>query len=221
MARVSARWTAVILVVACIGISYLFFSHMVVQVTGPAVVKAAPASLRSPAGAGSSGISYPVRFSESDVSGTQVVTIRARPDFIFPAFGGVLLGSDRGEWGGELVFRDRSGTLQRLVDQNVRGIVRMPSGIVVFTGLAHLGMSAGAIYSVSRRADGSVVATLIRQLRGAPGAIRWTTQGDLVFQEEILRERPWYGLFGGRTTRCMVLDRAGVVRKQWCAAVME
>ncbi len=213
------RFLALIFIVACFCAAYLFFSDVVVRVTGPAVIKVIRGSGQSPVGAASSDITYPTRIAGYGESGPHVVTISARPDFIFPAFEGELLGSDRGEWGGELVFRDQSGTIHRLINRDVRGIVRMPFGIVVFTGLAHMGSSTGNIYSVARRADGAVAATLIHDLRGSPDAIRWTTRGDLVFQVNI-QELPRRGLFGGQKTRCLLLDRSGALRKQFCAAIM-
>jgi hypothetical protein len=162
--------------------------------------------------------SYPARIIGLGEDGEHVTEIRAKPDFRLSAFGGELLGSDRGEWGGELVFRDRGGAIHPLTNGNVRGIVRMPFGIVVFTGLAHLGSSGGHLYSVVRRADGALVATLMRDLGGSPEAIRWTTRGDLVFQVNIQNPHR-RGLFGGKT-RCLLLDRSGALRKQLCAAIV-
>jgi len=220
MRKTYKRFAAVIFVVACFCVAYLFFSDVVVHVTGPAVVKIARVAGQSPTGAASSDISYPTQIAGYGESGPHVFTIRARPVFTLSAFDGELLGSDRGEWGGELVFRDRIGAVHRLINRDVRGIVRMPFGIVVFTGLAHMGSSTGGIYSVARRTDGAVAATLIHDLRGAPEAIRWTTRGDLVFQVDIQELRP-RGLFGGQRTRCLLLDRSGALRKQLCAAIMD
>lgn len=65
------------------------------------------------------------------------------------AFGtGVLIGGDRGEWGGELLFRDASGKDTKLLDENVVGIRVLGMTAYVFTGLSHLGSRSGGMYSV-------------------------------------------------------------------------
>jgi len=51
------------------------------------------------------------------------------------AFEGRLVGTDRGEFGGELVFRARDGSIQSVLKDNVQGIFKMPFGLVVFAGL--------------------------------------------------------------------------------------
>ncbi|MGC1551108.1 MAG: hypothetical protein WA777_21500, partial [Rhodanobacter sp.] len=146
----------------------------------------------------------------------------AIPNFALAAFGGHLLGADRGEWGGELVFRDNDGIIHRLIDRNVHGIVRMPFGVVVFTGLAHLSQSTGAIYRVDQHPDGTVTATLLHTLPGAPEDIRWTTRGDLVFRV-VTHEAHRFGLFNSRGsgTRCLRLARSGMVQNQLCMAIID
>jgi hypothetical protein len=201
----------------CVG--YLIFSVVTVDAAGPAVVKLGPTGNQLRAQMTAADISYPI-LTPGYESGEHGVAKIARPDFVLPAFDGVLLGSDRGEWGGELVFRDRDGKFHQLINRNVRGIVRTPSGIVVFVGLAHLFGSAGGIYRVDLGADGAVVATLIHDLRGSPGAIQWTTHGDLVFQVDI-REFHRYGLLSSQKTRCFVLEGVWAIRRQLCAAILQ
>ena len=51
---------------------------------------------------------------------------------------GFLLGSDQGEWGGELVFRSKQGPVVTLLRVNTMGVHRLSFGIVAVTGHSHL-----------------------------------------------------------------------------------
>lgn len=210
---------ATMLVIAlCAFAGYVVLSHAVVYVRGPIVAGAKV----PPAAATSSRFSYSAAVVGYDETGAHTTSFDAIPDFVFAVFGGHLLGADRGEWGGEMVFRDSGGAIHRLIDRNVRGIVRMPFGVIVFTGLAHLSQSTGAIYRVDQRPDGVVMATLFHTLPGTPEDIRWTTHGDLVFRVVIDDAHPG-GLFHfrERRTRCLRLDRLGVIQNQLCLAIID
>ncbi|MFC0682874.1 hypothetical protein ACFFGH_34005 [Lysobacter korlensis] len=78
------------------------------------------------------------------------------------------MGTDRGEWIGRLVFEAQDRTRQTVLSQNVAGIVRNPSGVYAFTGLAHLGTYEGFIYRVAPASDGRVTANLLGRLPGTP-----------------------------------------------------
>jgi len=213
---------AILVVVLCVCVGYGVLCHVVVYVSGLAATGATVNAGQDSSAMASSVFSYPAQVVGYDETGEHVTTFNARPDFTLAAFGGYLLGADRGEWGGELMFRDRNGAIHRLVDRNVRGIIRMPFGVVVFTGLAHLSQSAGAIYRVDQRPDGTVSTSVLHVLPGAPGAISWTTRGDLVFEVTMpyLYRR---GLFPFRAarTRCLRLDRTGVLQRQLCVAIID
>jgi hypothetical protein len=90
------------------------------------------------------------------------------PDYSLDAFGGHLLGTDRGEWIGKLMFQDADGNLSTILAENVHGIVKNPDGIFVFTGLAHLSLNEGYIYALTREPDGRVLASRLGRLPGAP-----------------------------------------------------
>ena len=62
------------------------------------------------------------------------------------SFGGHLLGTDHGEWGGVLVFEDADGAQTELLKDNVRGIVSYNGRVLVFTGLNHLDVARGDLY---------------------------------------------------------------------------
>lgn len=59
--------------------------------------------------------------------------------------GGQLIGTDEGEWGGELVGRLNDGTSQRLFEDNVIAMRRVGEGAIIATGLSHLTTSDGQI----------------------------------------------------------------------------
>ena len=63
---------------------------------------------------------------------------------------GRLLGSDRGEFGGELVLaRDENNPESQpeiILRDNIADMFVMPYGIVVVAGLAHMGYDHGAVY---------------------------------------------------------------------------
>lgn len=79
--------------------------------------------------------------------------VRDRYQHQIPAFGGRLLGSEHGEWGGRLSFQYDDGTLVPLLDTNVVGLHRMPFGVVVVTGLWHLTADDGKLLLVTRNGD--------------------------------------------------------------------
>jgi hypothetical protein len=81
---------------------------------------------------------------------------------------GLMLGSDRGEWGGELVFTDLSGSDHILVRDNVVGIHRMPFGVVAATGLAHMDTNRGYLYLIDVDAEPIPTARIWKALPGAP-----------------------------------------------------
>jgi len=103
------------------------------------------------------------------------------PDHSLPAFGGQLVGTDRGEFVGKLMFQDEAGDLQTLLDENVHGIVENPAGIFVFTGLAHLGGNEGYVYVVSLGADERVKTDLLGHLPGAPSQVTLQPDGSATF----------------------------------------
>ena len=63
---------------------------------------------------------------------------RSHPAHSLDAFGGRLIGTDRGEWIGRLQFEDPAGGVRTILEKNVLGIVKNKDGVFVFTGLDHL-----------------------------------------------------------------------------------
>jgi hypothetical protein len=139
----------------------------------------------------------------------------APPSHSLEAFGGRILGYDEGEWGGELLFQDASGAIRILVKENVRAIVDTPSGIFVFTGLAHLYLDQGALYQVQRSSSGGIELVWIRRLAGSPSEIVEQADGSVRFKtatDEFV-ETP-NGMVS--VHECFVLDARKKVRHVSC-----
>lgn len=81
---------------------------------------------------------------------------------------GYLVGSNRGEWGGEITFVDTSGDSFVIARENTNAIYQTTYGILAVTGLAHMSANSGFIQKVYRGGDGRWIATKWRALPGAP-----------------------------------------------------
>ncbi len=103
-----------------------------------------------------------------DEKGRNSHPVMAVPSCAFRVPGGYLVGIDRGEWGGQLMFRSEEGKCEVLLGKNTHGIHRLPFGIVALTGLAHMFMNSGVIYRVTLEAGHAPTAKPWKQLPGAP-----------------------------------------------------
>jgi hypothetical protein len=63
---------------------------------------------------------------------------------IFETGDGALIGTNMGEWGGKLIFKNNINEYT-ILDENICGIINYNNGIYVLTGLSHLGISVGKI----------------------------------------------------------------------------
>ncbi len=124
-------------------------------------------------------VPYEVEIVGYDEKGRHVTVETARPHCGLRCADGLLLGGDRGEWGGELAFRDGKGMTRVLLSQNVEGIHSMPFGILATCGLAHLTLNSGYLYIIGRMPDGAPYAKLWKVLPGAPERSGKLTNGDL------------------------------------------
>jgi hypothetical protein len=111
------------------------------------------------------GLAYDV-----DVGGEEGKHRRARltPAVGVKTAGGFLVGADRGEWGGELMFLGGHAPPVRLLGENTSGIFHLGSRIVVVTGLAHLLHNGGALYLASSVGPGKYEVSYWKTLPGAP-----------------------------------------------------
>jgi hypothetical protein len=143
----------------------------------------------------------------------------SNPDHVFSAFGGKLIGTDHGEWGGALAFQGANGNVEVLVQDkwdgdvhggNVHGIVQNPAGIFVFTGLAHLGLNEGRIYTVGRGLDSKIQARLLMELPGAPSYVTKNPDGSTTFLVYVGHSK------GRSSYQCMVLSKMAVSPSKDC-----
>jgi hypothetical protein len=81
---------------------------------------------------------------------------------------GWLVGFNAGEFGGGLWWSDESGHAKKLTDENVRALIPRSEAVLVFTGLAHLGVDEGKIYSFGR--NGHSELSLIADIGSEPSA---------------------------------------------------
>ena len=93
---------------------------------------------------------------------------------------GCLVGSDRGEWGGEISFIDSSDKQTIIAEANTQSIYKTKTGIIAVTGLAHLGTDSGFLFRLSRNANRQWTALKWRALPGAPIFSRPLTDGSLL-----------------------------------------
>ena len=192
--------------------------HAVVKVRGPAVADSASLNVSSSSPEDFAQFAYPVEVVGYGEDGKHVKTISVEPKHVLAAFGGHLLGGDRGEWGGELVFRDRDAVNHLLLNQDVRAIILMPFGVVVFTGLAHMGFSNGAMYVVRLDTAQLPHASLLHGLSGAPSDIRWTTGNDLVFTVQPgIRSK--HDFFSPPQPECYLLGKRGELKSLPCESI--
>jgi hypothetical protein len=90
-----------------------------------------------------------------------------RAPLVLEIKGGKLVGTDHGEWGGELGFIDEKAT-QTIIDENVLAIVQRGSRIFAVTGLDHGGLNRGYIWEVMQSDDGRWTARRLWRLPGMP-----------------------------------------------------
>lgn len=75
--------------------------------------------------------------------------------------GGVLVGTNMGEWGGGLYWLPEREDPIKLVDDNIKLIASVEGRILVVSGLSHLGLSRGAIYQIVEGPKPKVVRLLV------------------------------------------------------------
>lgn len=112
-------------------------------------------------------------------NGRNVQEIDETPHVAFPVENGWLLGSDRGEWGGSLVFKSNSGEQQNIIDDNIEDIYKFSYGYIVTAGLGHMGLSRGSIYLVTIE-NGKYIAEKLHSLVAPPKTSWLTSSGELL-----------------------------------------
>jgi len=98
----------------------------------------------------------------------------------FPVANGSLVGTDKGEWGGELAFVNKEGDRKALLPDNVRAILRMSDGIVVITGLGHLSLRYGSVYLAYPDEQGTWHIEKKLVLPGSPAGIKQIARDEIL-----------------------------------------
>ena len=101
------------------------------------------------------------------------------PEVGLKVTGGYLVGSDWGEFGGELLFIDLAGRQSSPLSWNTHGIHRMTSGIVATVGLDHMASNEGLLFRVSQDGNGRWQASRWKTLPGAPDKSGLLANGNL------------------------------------------
>ena len=107
-------------------------------------------------------------------------TIEETPGVALPVKLGWLLGSDRGEWGGNLVFKSTNGEQEIIINDNIEDIYQFPFGYVVTAGLSHMGTMRGAIYVITEPTPGHYISTKLHALTGRPHTSWLIESGELL-----------------------------------------
>jgi len=119
-----------------------------------------------------------------EVNEENVIEIREEfeqaPDLALRINNGWLAASNRGEWGGELVFHPDSGPAALVLEDNIEDVYEFGERYIAVAGLAHLTMNSGLIYELSQDAVGKWKAKEWLRLPGAPDSSWLVDTGELL-----------------------------------------
>ena len=93
---------------------------------------------------------------------------------------GWLAGSDRGEWGGELVYIPDSGKATIILDENIEDVYKLGERYIATTGLAHMFLNEGMLYQLNKNDQGHWKAKEWLRLPGAPYSSWFVETGELL-----------------------------------------
>lgn len=123
-----------------------------------------------------------------------------QPHVVFKIGSNIIAGSNNGEFGGELVLIEDNGNISHIAEMNVENIYQMPFGVVLTSGLAHMGSNFGNIHIIQ---DDFKLEKLYG-LVGAPRSSWLLSNGDL--------------LINSHSTGSQVLTKAGYLKRVKCIA---
>lgn len=90
------------------------------------------------------------------------------PDLALRVAGGWLLGANRGEWGGELIFAGDDGRRQGVLGRQVEDIYRLGAQTIAIVALKNWAPNEGVVYRLRQAGSGEWSAEPWLQLPGAP-----------------------------------------------------
>ena len=124
------------------------------------------------------GLSHTATIYSYGKNGQETTSIEQLPQVAVKVWNGWLTGSDRGEWGGELVFVDASGNPEILLNDNIHNIYKTDNGAIVIAGLSHMLSNNGRIYLITKNGT-SVDYRILFGLDGAPEESWMTSAGEI------------------------------------------
>jgi HEAT repeat protein len=133
-----------------------------------------------------------------------VQKVRQVPNVALKVPDGWLVGTDRGEWGGELVHIPARGDINVLAARNIADIFYIRDRIVALAGMAHMVINEGFLLRVEKNDTGRYTARVWKRLPAAPGT-SWLIEG----------QRLLVNTDGGS----VVVDREGNMRMAECLRV--
>ena len=101
-----------------------------------------------------------------------------------PLADGELVGTNRGEWGGNLTWKPHDGSEIILVDKNTIDIFSIVDGFMSIHGLSHLGFSYGFATHVTRGEDGVFRAEEIARFPAAAYEVKHLGEGIFAAKAE-------------------------------------
>lgn len=92
---------------------------------------------------------------------------------------GTLIGTNHGEFGGDLLLKNGS-SVKHLLSENVLGMLRMGPNIIIFTGLRHLDINVGSVWRYSKDNKSGWVLKKLYELPSRPYVMHFGYRGILV-----------------------------------------
>jgi len=112
-------------------------------------------------------------------NGREETSIEQTPHVAVRVGDASFTGSNRGEWGGELVLVEASGDTKILFKDNIHDIYNTKNGVIVISGLSHLMTNKGRIYLITKN-ESTIDYQILFGLDSAPED-SWITDSGEIF----------------------------------------
>jgi len=139
--------------------------------------------------------------------GTAPDKIRQIPNVALKVPDGWLVGTDRGEWGGELVHLPARGASQVVYEANIANIVQLDRRLVAVSGIAHMISNSGFLLRIEKDDMERYTAVPWKRLPAAPET-SWRIEGSRLLVNT---------LDGGS----VIIDANGGIRMAECRQTQE
>ncbi len=105
------------------------------------------------------------------------------PEFGYKVPTGWILGADKGEWGGYLVYKSDEGKVEKIIFDTVLRIFKTSFGLYAFSGFMH-GMFHGLIYEI-KRVKGKWSATKVGNYYALPNTIEKADEDTILLGNQF------------------------------------